>query len=149
VLQLSETRPRIISMSRAPQRIRQTMLLMRRHRTHPSGMPHPPPPRLQPKMLCMFLLSYNKKKRYILVGRTAATLGISRACVLTRLLWNPEVAVAAVAVVVVEDLRRVRLRLDEDLTWPHSHPSSATAAADQTTWRGTSPGPRIHTYLFS
>ena len=53
-----------------------------------------------------------------------------------------------VVVVVVVDLRRGRLPLDEDLTWRHSHPSSATAAADQTTWRGKFPGPAAaHTYL--
>ena len=53
-------------------------------------------------------------------------------------------------VVVVVDLRRGRLPLDEDLTWRHSHPSSATAAADRTTWRGTSPrGPvAAHTLIY-
>lgn len=51
MLQLPQTRPRILSLSRTAKRLRQAMLLLRRHRTHPSRMPNATPTRLQPKML--------------------------------------------------------------------------------------------------
>ena len=51
MLQLPQTGARVVGVSRTAQRRRQAMLLVRRHRTHPSGVPHAASARLQPKML--------------------------------------------------------------------------------------------------